>query len=421
MLQKNFTAAQKDVILREMSSLNLTKYVGEVAAAMVEAKLKMTDLQAAVEICSSMHQRYGEFGEHLLENWRKIMSLKKDEKVSNPSKLRVDLRFYSETVSVGIFTLKEGLPLLGQVLTTLVALDKEEHANVAIVLTFCKHCGDDYAGLVPRKIRLLADKHRYEVPAGDLLPPEKKRNVLQLLRDYYQTVCKHLVSEYKELNAVERSNRRTLLTKGEVHANRTDKAEALQASFSKLLTSAEQLSDLLDLELPELIADEAKRREDELDAAENEDAMVEESALGSLWEDEEDKSFYENLTDLKAFIPAILYKDSSQTAGVGNATTEGEAKTEEVVKEEEAAEDIEEELAAEMEMTPEETAADEEDVAPPDLEGAVISVASFSQSVLNVAINFFQTMPKNLTIRTLRPRCCWTPSLPTCLPASAAR
>ena len=47
--------------------------------------------------------------------------MKKDERVSNPSKMRVDLRLYSELVSVTVFSLKLGLPLLGNVLTTLVA------------------------------------------------------------------------------------------------------------------------------------------------------------------------------------------------------------------------------------------------------------------------------------------------------------
>ncbi len=72
--QKNFTATQKDAVVKEMLSLNLTKYVGEVAAAFVEAKLKMTDLTAAVEICSLLHQRYAEVAEQLLEAWQKVRS-----------------------------------------------------------------------------------------------------------------------------------------------------------------------------------------------------------------------------------------------------------------------------------------------------------------------------------------------------------
>ena len=97
---------------------------------------------------------------------------------------------------------------LGQILTNLVAIDKEEHGNISLILAFCKYCGDDYAGLIPRKILKLADAHSYEIPQSSLLAPEKQRNVKQMLKDYYQSACKHLLSEYRELQAIEKLNRR---------------------------------------------------------------------------------------------------------------------------------------------------------------------------------------------------------------------
>lgn len=67
-------------------------------------------------------------------------------------------------MSCGVFSLREGLPLLGNLLTVLTASDKEEHGNVNILLSFCRHCGEDYAGLVPRKYRLLNEKFSVEIP-----------------------------------------------------------------------------------------------------------------------------------------------------------------------------------------------------------------------------------------------------------------
>lgn len=64
----------------------------------------------------------------------------------NHSKLRVDIRFYCELINNGIFTHKESLPLLGNVLTCLINNDKEDHNNIAIILSFCRHCGLEYAG-----------------------------------------------------------------------------------------------------------------------------------------------------------------------------------------------------------------------------------------------------------------------------------
>ena len=73
--------------------------------------------------------------------------------IPNPSKYRVDLRFFAELVAVGLFRERDGLPLLATQLGYLTNTDKEEHNNLSILTSFCKHCGDDYAGLVPRKYR----------------------------------------------------------------------------------------------------------------------------------------------------------------------------------------------------------------------------------------------------------------------------
>lgn len=144
---KNFSASQLDSLIRDMQVLNLTKYISEVAAALVDAKLKMTDVGPAVRICCLLHQTYAEFSHHLFENWQKILSIKIGDKILNPSKLRVDLRFYAELVNAGLFNNKTAFSLLGNILTCLINMDKEEHYNISIILSFCKHCGEDYAGI----------------------------------------------------------------------------------------------------------------------------------------------------------------------------------------------------------------------------------------------------------------------------------
>ena len=198
------------------------------------------------------------------------------------------------------------------------------------------------------------------------------------------------------------------MTKGEVHTNRTEKAEALQASFSKLLANTEQLSDLLDEDMPELVLEEVKGKDDDLDEAEA-DAIVEESALGSLWEDEETKCFYENLKDLKAFIPAILYKDSSQQ--VSDASVQS-------AKELEAQEEMAEEENIEEELEVQDVA--EEEIAPPDLEGG-IELYHAVVGMPPVVMFPFQTKGKNKTIRIHRRKCSWMPSWQICLRAYVGR
>ena len=48
-------------------------------------------------------------------------------------------------------------------------------------------------------------------------------------------------------------------------------------------------------------------------------------SLGTLWDDEDTKAFYENLPDLMAIIPSILYKDSKGETGTSDADIKKEA------------------------------------------------------------------------------------------------
>ena len=58
--------------------------------------------------------------------------------------------------------------------------------------------------------------------------------------------------------------------------------------------------------MPEL---DSKRDEEEEQELVNE---IEPDTLGSVWEDDDTRAFYENLPDLVSIIPSILYKDSKQ-------------------------------------------------------------------------------------------------------------
>ena len=51
------------------------------ADAIVEAKLKMSDINCALGLCSLIHQRYADFSGLLLESWQKVLLTKKDDKV----------------------------------------------------------------------------------------------------------------------------------------------------------------------------------------------------------------------------------------------------------------------------------------------------------------------------------------------------
>ena len=301
--------------MKEINSLNLTKYIGEVASAVTEAKLKMSDVQSLLEICSLLHQKYAEFSTSLMESWKKVLNLPKGQSSpANPSKFRVDIRFFGDLMSIGVLPGKEALPILGLLLTNLIG-NPEDLSNIGIIMTFCRYCGEDFANLNPRKIRLFLDENpdpEFFKDSNKFLPPEKQKNVQSLLKDYYGNIVKKYLKDYNEMKNVEKVNYRILMTKGEVFTERKKKLEDMTTAFKKLQSYVEQFSDFIDEDVPQLV-DEEESENKGMEGTEENDAEIEDAnpdSLGQLWEDVDTKGFYEILTDLQEIVPAILYKDS---------------------------------------------------------------------------------------------------------------
>lgn len=170
---------------------------------------------------------------------------------------------------------------------------------MSIILSFCKHVGEEYAGLTSRRILLLAKKYDVQLPASTLLTVEKQHNVRNLLRDYHQTVCKHLKQEHKDLQGAERSKRKAMESRGEISNNKREQLELMTSNYEKLYQSTITLSDLLNENMPEL------PKEVDLPSEGNVIEIIEESGDVPLdpWGDEDTKSFYVDLPDLRQFLP----------------------------------------------------------------------------------------------------------------------
>lgn len=65
----------------------------EITATIVEAKIKYSEVHAVVAVCVHLSCYYAEFSSLLIREFRKLLPLKRSDKVQNPSKLRLDIRF----------------------------------------------------------------------------------------------------------------------------------------------------------------------------------------------------------------------------------------------------------------------------------------------------------------------------------------
>ncbi|XP_051746053.1 regulator of nonsense transcripts 2 [Ctenopharyngodon idella] len=332
---RTLTEQQRSSLSQDFDSLNLSKYIGEAVSSMVEAKLKISDVGCAVHLCSLFHQRYAEFAPLLLAAWKRHFEARKEEKAPNVSKLRTDLRFIAELTIVGLFTDKEGLSLIYEQLKNIIGADREMHTHVSVIISFCKHCGDDIAGLVPRKVKNAAEKFGLSFPPSQIINAEKQQPFQNLLREYFTSLTKHLKKDHRELQNIERQNRRILHSKGELSEDRHKQYEEFATSYQKLLANTQTLADLLDENMPELPQDKTVQEEhgpgiDIFTPGKPGEYDLE----GGIWEDEDARNFYENMVDLKAFVPAILFKDnekssqSSKEGRAGNSTEELEMELE---------------------------------------------------------------------------------------------
>lgn len=70
-----------------------------------------------------------------------------------------------------------------------------------------------------------------------MLTPERQRACRNLFREYYQSLCKHLIREHKDLKVVERQNRKILHTKGEISQERKEHYDGLLSGYQKLYSN----------------------------------------------------------------------------------------------------------------------------------------------------------------------------------------
>lgn len=90
---KSLSAASVPSLIEELSRLNLSKFVEEMAAGIAETKLKPSDVVPIVDLCAAIASRYSKFPELLLAEIKKGLPLKRTDKISNAMKLRIDVRF----------------------------------------------------------------------------------------------------------------------------------------------------------------------------------------------------------------------------------------------------------------------------------------------------------------------------------------
>ncbi|RUP46340.1 nonsense-mediated mRNA decay 2 protein [Jimgerdemannia flammicorona] len=209
--------------------------------------------------------------------------------------------------------------------------DRDQHVNLPLAVSFLKNFGPEMLGIVPRKQRAAAEqatgpdapaKAEDDVPAKvssadpeSVVTPERRAQFKNLLLDYYESVERHLLKEHKEIRRLDRHNHETLITRGDLSEETKQNYEKAMKSYEKFLANTQNLADALDVEMPDLPEEQGTTKISIIREG-GSSGFGEDKDIGNgIWEDEDARSFYENLANLKVLVPGVLLEGKTKKGG----------------------------------------------------------------------------------------------------------
>ncbi|KAK3318344.1 armadillo-type protein [Apodospora peruviana] len=330
------------------------------------------EIEAGVEIVSALHQRFGpaEFTEYLGWLLGKSMATpdkailktlspeaREKEEKTRLVRQRVLLRVVTELWLVGVLRTLDDVsrpddatkgatgkttelkprgstkgggaePFPLEVLKDLLGHDRE-HTNLPLLVIFVKAFSWDVlgvkaAGSEGRKTveedGITKGTNENEEPddgnsatSGDasFTSPELQERFGNILKRYFEDLKTHLVKDQKAIFNQSRKNAEAYVKSGEVFEDRQTNFEKQVKAQERLVANAQVIADVIGAEMPDL-----KDSEDPTMSANGSIGIVKAGEYlrgqgdgSGIWEDEEERRFYENLVDLKGKVPGILLEE----------------------------------------------------------------------------------------------------------------
>ncbi|GJP58575.1 hypothetical protein CLOP_g453 [Closterium sp. NIES-67] len=410
---------QREAILDEVRAVNMSKYVSEAVAAIAEAKLKMADIPAAVQVCSLLHQRYADFAPALVPTLLRALipspSSSKPGTSSTSSssagsgtyasslffddldgsitgtggvgvggssgsgligagggggggggggvvagggagagaslsarisrkrsvfRLLVELFLCGvyEDASVIIGVVKEVASADGAGLRERERLEREREAvtmAVTLMLSFVRVGGP--------LLGLKCDPADEEVYTDLPITAEQRKQLSKLVSFFFDALSALVLSEHGAVRSMDREIARMTAQRGEIPEDVSAAYERSRKGLEQLVRNANALAEALDRAPVALPEDEhtthvAGGGDSSAGGAggggAGADGAKREAEALPLWDDDETRAFYENLPDLKLFVPAVLLGDGGGKGGKGagdgeeKESEEGEGKEE---------------------------------------------------------------------------------------------
>ena len=224
-----------------------------------------------------------------------------------------------------------------EVLKELLGHDRD-HMNLSLAVVFVKSFSRDVLGVSSGKEKKRTTiggdgatsspiKDSFDIPTSDendsdgyaddesrLVSEKLQTRFKNVLIRYLEDVKSHLVRDQKALNIQSRRNAEAYVKSGEVFEDRQANFEKQTKNQEKLIASAQTLCDVLGEEMPDLTEKEPAdvTTVPGIGLVKAGDYLMSQSDGSGIWEDEDERRFYENLMDLKGKVPAVLLEDGTK-------------------------------------------------------------------------------------------------------------
>ncbi|XP_031488247.1 regulator of nonsense transcripts UPF2 [Nymphaea colorata] len=313
---KQINEEQRESLIDELKAVNLSKFVSEAVAAICDAKLRTSDIQAAVQICSLLHQRYKDFSPSLIQGLLKVFLPAKSgedldgDKSSRALKKRNTLKLLMELYFVGV---TEDTSIFVNIIKDLASMEHLKdrdttQMHLSLIASFARQ-GRIFLGLAQ------SGQDINEECFKDLnITADQKKAFRKAVFSYYDSATDLLQSEHASLRQMEQENSKILNAKGELSEENVTSYEKLRKSYDHLLRGVSSLAEALDMQPPVMPEDGHTTRVTSGEDAGSAANAKESSSLEPIWDDDDTKAFYECLPDLRAFVPAVLLGEAESKA-----------------------------------------------------------------------------------------------------------
>lgn len=226
----------------------------------------------------------------------------------------------------------EPLPL--EVLKDMLGHDRE-HVNLPLVVLFVKTFAWDVLGTKSTKTEgrkavgedgtttttngnfesaTSTDDEEAAVQDIPLTSPELQQRFKNILSRYFEDVKSHIVRDQKNLAHQGKRNAEAYVKSGEVFEDRQANYEKSVKAQEKLISSAHTLAEALGAEMPDLSDKDSSSAamEGSIGLVKTGEYLRGHGDGAGIWEDEEERRFYESLIDLKDRVPGILLEDGKK-------------------------------------------------------------------------------------------------------------